>query len=102
MSRRSTRLVSPAVEALRQIDDWAARTAVAGIVRADGSADVHGPDVGPVRGPERRPPRLRADGSERLGARVRASRRQGAALDGALELTAHLRPFRRGRDIHLG
>jgi CubicO group peptidase (beta-lactamase class C family) len=43
MSRRSTRLVSPAVDALRQIDDWCARTAVAGVTRADAEVAVHGP-----------------------------------------------------------
>src|SRR5690348_9577656 len=43
MRRRSTRLVSPAVDALRTIDDWGARTAAAGVVRADGEVTVHGP-----------------------------------------------------------
>ena len=41
--RRSTLLVSPAVDALRTIDDWGARTAVAGATRADAEVDVHGP-----------------------------------------------------------
>ncbi len=43
MRRRSTRLVSPAVDALRQIEDWGARTAVAGVMRADGEVSVRGP-----------------------------------------------------------
>ena len=37
------RLVSPAVDALRTIDDWAARTAAAGVTSADGILAVHGP-----------------------------------------------------------
>ena len=41
--RRSTSLVSPAVEALRTIDEWGARTAAAGVVRAGGELGVHGP-----------------------------------------------------------
>jgi CubicO group peptidase (beta-lactamase class C family) len=49
MRRRSTRLVSPAVEALGTIDAWDARHAAAGVVRRDGSSAVHG-DVGlPLR-----------------------------------------------------
>ena len=43
MSRRSTDLVSPAVDALGTIDEWGARTAVAGVTRADGEVAVHGP-----------------------------------------------------------
>src|SRR3954452_1103860 len=43
MSRRSMPLVSPAVEALRAIDDWGARTAAAGVTRADGEVGVRGP-----------------------------------------------------------
>jgi len=43
MTRRSTDLVSPAVDALRIIDDWGARTAAAGVTRATGEIDVHGP-----------------------------------------------------------
>src|SRR3954452_16036834 len=41
--RRSIALVSPAVNALRAIDEWGARTAAAGVTRADGEAGVHGP-----------------------------------------------------------
>ena len=37
------RLVSPAVDALRTIDAWGARTAAAGVTRADGDVGVHGP-----------------------------------------------------------
>src|SRR6266511_1060179 len=36
-------LVSPRVEALRQIEDWAAPTAAAGVVRAGEVIAVHGP-----------------------------------------------------------
>ncbi|MDX6440935.1 MAG: hypothetical protein QOE43_664 [Gaiellaceae bacterium] len=43
MTRRSTDLVSPAVDALRIIDDWGARTATAGVTRADKEIGVHGP-----------------------------------------------------------
>jgi len=43
MSRRSTRLVSPAVEALRTIDDWGARVAAAGVVDSDRVVAQHGP-----------------------------------------------------------
>jgi len=43
MSRRSTRLVSPAVEALRTIDDWGARAAAAGVVDSDRVVAQHGP-----------------------------------------------------------
>jgi CubicO group peptidase (beta-lactamase class C family) len=43
MTRRSTDLVSPAVDALRIIDDWGARTATAGVTRADEEIGVHGP-----------------------------------------------------------
>src|SRR3977135_3247064 len=43
MTRRSTDLVSPAVDALRIIDEWGARTATAGVTRADKEIGVHGP-----------------------------------------------------------
>src|SRR3954451_18610488 len=43
MTRRSTALVSPAVDALRVVDRWGARTAAAGVTRATGEIDVHGP-----------------------------------------------------------
>src|SRR6266852_9217019 len=43
MVRRSMRLVSPAVEALRAIDEWGARTAAAGVTRAGGEVAAHGP-----------------------------------------------------------
>src|SRR5690242_17293912 len=43
MTRRSIGLVSPAVDALRTIDTWGARTAAAGVVHADSVAAVHGP-----------------------------------------------------------
>lgn len=43
MRRRSTKLVSPAVDALRQIDEWAAAHAAAAVVRPDGVAASHGP-----------------------------------------------------------
>jgi CubicO group peptidase (beta-lactamase class C family) len=49
MRRRSTRLVSPAVDALRQIEDWGARTAVAGVARAGGEVAVHGPREAELR-----------------------------------------------------
>src|SRR5881409_4067290 len=43
MRRRLMRLVSPAVEALRTIDDWGARTAAAGVTSADGVLAAYGP-----------------------------------------------------------
>src|SRR5690348_16486738 len=43
MTRRSTRLVSPAVDALRTVDTWGARTAAAGVTRVDSELGVHGP-----------------------------------------------------------
>src|SRR5437763_9754208 len=43
MRRRCIRLVSPAVDALRTIDAWGARTAAAGLTRADGEIATHGP-----------------------------------------------------------
>ena len=43
MRRRSTKLVSPAVDALRQIDDWGAEHAAAAVVRLDGVVARHGP-----------------------------------------------------------
>jgi len=43
------RLLSPAVDALRAIDDWGARTAAAGVTRADGEVAVHGPRDMPLR-----------------------------------------------------
>lgn len=43
MRRRSTKLVSPAVDALRQIDEWGAAHAAAAVVRPDGAVAVHGP-----------------------------------------------------------
>ena len=43
MRRRSTRLVSPAVDALRQIDEWGAAHAAAAVVRQDGVVEAHGP-----------------------------------------------------------
>jgi len=49
MSRRSTGLVSPAVEALRTIDTWGARTAAAGVTRADREVAAHGPRGEPQR-----------------------------------------------------
>src|SRR5687767_190463 len=43
MRRRSTKLVSPAVDALRQIDDWGAAHAAAAVVRPGGMLASHGP-----------------------------------------------------------
>ena len=43
MTRRSTGLVSPAVDALRTIDEWGAPTAAAGVTRAASEIGVHGP-----------------------------------------------------------
>src|SRR5437764_13433604 len=43
MRRRCIRLVSPAVDALRTIDGWGARTAAAGVTRAVAEHAVHGP-----------------------------------------------------------
>jgi CubicO group peptidase (beta-lactamase class C family) len=43
MTRRSTDLVCPAVTALRIIDEWGARTAAAGVTRAEAEIGVHGP-----------------------------------------------------------
>src|SRR4051794_3218824 len=49
MRRRSTRLVSPAVEALGTIEAWGARHAAAGVIRRDGSSTVHGEVAVPLR-----------------------------------------------------
>src|SRR3954469_4737787 len=43
MTRRSTALVSPAVDALRVVDRWGARTAAAGVTRATGEIAAQGP-----------------------------------------------------------
>src|SRR5436190_11212741 len=43
MFRRSTPLVSRAVDALRQIDDWGAAADAAGVVRTGEIAGTHGP-----------------------------------------------------------
>lgn len=43
MRRRFTKLVSPAVDALRQIDEWAAAHAAAAVVRPEGIVASHGP-----------------------------------------------------------
>jgi CubicO group peptidase (beta-lactamase class C family) len=43
MRRRSTRLVSPPVDALRQVDEWGADNAAAGVVAPEGVLVVHGP-----------------------------------------------------------
>ena len=40
---RLTGLVSPAVDSLCEIDGWGARTAAAGVVRAGGEPETHGP-----------------------------------------------------------
>jgi hypothetical protein len=40
--RRLTRLVSPAVESLGEIDTWGAQTAAAGVVRRGGAVETHG------------------------------------------------------------
>src|SRR5206468_887324 len=53
--------------------------------------DARGGDLRPVPGPRRRPAGHRPDGSERLGARVRAPRRKVAALDGHAEFAADVR-----------
>src|SRR2546421_11635032 len=42
MTLRSTDLVSPAVDALRIIDEWGARTATAGVTRGTGEIGAHG------------------------------------------------------------
>jgi CubicO group peptidase (beta-lactamase class C family) len=49
MTMRSTRLVSPAVDALRGVDAWGARTVAAGVTRADAELAVHGPRDAPLR-----------------------------------------------------
>src|SRR4051795_3671939 len=49
MRRRSTRLVSPAVEALGTIEAWGARHAAAGVIRRHGLSAVHGDVAGPLR-----------------------------------------------------
>jgi CubicO group peptidase (beta-lactamase class C family) len=43
MTVRGIRLVSPAVDALRTIDTWAARAAAAGVTRAERELATHGP-----------------------------------------------------------
>ena len=57
--------------------------------------DARRGDDRPVPGSHRRPARARPDGAERLGPRLRAARRQVAALDRHAQLAAHVRPFRR-------
>jgi CubicO group peptidase (beta-lactamase class C family) len=42
-------LVSPAVDELRTIDDWGARTAAAGVTRAGAEVAAHGPRAEPLR-----------------------------------------------------
>ena len=44
LRRRSTELVSPAVDALRQIDEWHAEHAAAAVVRPNGVVARHGPE----------------------------------------------------------
>ena len=72
--------------------------------RADArrARDARRGDVCAVPGTRRRAARLRPDGAERLGPRLRAARRQVAALDGRAQLAAHVRPLRRGGDVPLG
>ena len=43
MRRRSTRLVSRALDALRQIEEWGAANAAAGVVGPEGVRATHGP-----------------------------------------------------------
>jgi CubicO group peptidase (beta-lactamase class C family) len=43
MRRRSTRLVSPSLDALRQVDEWGADNAAAGVVGPEGVRALHGP-----------------------------------------------------------
>jgi CubicO group peptidase (beta-lactamase class C family) len=43
MRRRSTRLVSPSVDALRQVEEWGAEHVAAGVVGPEGVRAVHGP-----------------------------------------------------------
>ena len=50
----------------------------------------------------RRAARASAARAERLGPRVRAARREVAALDGHAQLAAHVRPLRRQRHVPLG
>jgi CubicO group peptidase (beta-lactamase class C family) len=45
MRRRSTGLVSPRVDALRQIDEWGADNAAAAVVTRDGLLDWHGDEA---------------------------------------------------------
>jgi CubicO group peptidase (beta-lactamase class C family) len=49
MSRRCTRLVSPPVNALRQIDEWGAEHAAAGVVSPNGVVATHGDTEFPLR-----------------------------------------------------
>src|SRR3954462_2658404 len=49
MRRCSTRLVSPAVEALGAIEAWGARHAAAGVARGNGTFAVHGDVDVPLR-----------------------------------------------------
>ena len=72
--------------------------------RADAGrdGDARRGDVRPVPGPRRRAPGLRPPGAERLGPRLRASRREVAALDGLAQLAADVRPLRPQRHLPLG
>jgi CubicO group peptidase (beta-lactamase class C family) len=49
MRRRSTHLVSRSVDVLREIDEWGARSAAAGIVRGGDLVGTHGPRDAPFR-----------------------------------------------------
>ena len=68
----------------------------------DRAGDARGGDGGAVPRARRRAAGLRPAGAERLGPRLRAPRRQVAALDGHAQLAAHVRPLRPQRHVPLG
>src|SRR6185312_15448582 len=72
--------------------------------RADAgrAGDARRGDVGAVPRAGGRAARLRPAGAERLGPRLRAARRQVAALDRRSELTPDVRPLRPQRHLPLG
>ena len=64
--------------------------------------DARGGDVGAVPRSLRRAAGLGPDVAERLGARIRAPRREVAALDGYARVAVHIRPLRRRRHLPVG
>ena len=95
--RRSTSLVSPAVEVLQTIDEWGARTAAAGVVRAGRARRARPARVGAALGlgfEARQRARHARCGGGGCGRPRRAGR--PARLDGATPAGARVRSALRG------